>query len=172
MNKTNLLKKFLLGVVCIMVAFSFVGCSGKNNAHISNEENKKETVPMAWDEETRNKIKQDYLTQFVIPNAPNAIVDNLTADDVVIKKHHGTYNGYFVITTNYDTIEITQVNIVIIGNVEFNFSIYVIKVWKNGNFYTLQETYEQKYLTQADLEKIAESHRAFLDEERRNDEAN
>jgi hypothetical protein len=133
-----------MAVFCVAVVFALVACVGKNNSP-------------ALDTETENQIKQDYLAQFIVSEMPDTV-----ADSIIIKKYYGTYNGYVVITTNYDDRQLASINIETIGNVEFNFSSYRIIVWKNGAFYTLREVYEQGHLTQANLEEISKSFHEFF----------
>jgi hypothetical protein len=130
-----MLKRTYIGVICLIVAFSFVGC-GKTDE------------PLVWNEETALRVRQDYFN--------SNINDAVTLADVEIFSYYGIYNNCIVLVINghggYGQAVVLE-NIAgtdfIYGNVGF-----VIKVWKDGVFYSLTQAYEDGLLTDEDIGKI------------------
>jgi len=103
---------------------------------------------MVLSDELKAIILQDLFEQFVKPSKPDA-VNNLS-----ILAYYGTYNECVVLTTSLDLRTATGIMPMVVGGVTFYINMYQIRTWHEGSFYSLQEAYDNGYLTQENLEHI------------------
>lgn len=112
--------------------------------------------------ETETKMKQDYL-DFDISTVPNT-----TAEDVMIYKYYGTYNGSVAAIIGYgfyvyaDVITYENIDGITIAYPNTN----TILIWNSESFYHLQESYDNGLLTKDDVKRIAEIWPLFWSEEK------
>jgi hypothetical protein len=98
------------------------------------------------------KIKQDFLDFYTKTENPDA-----TVDDVSILFYYGTYGGCVAVkmtdrfSVYYQVITIETIDGIKISTNDSN----PIHVWKDENFYSLQEAYDEGYLTKDNLREIA-----------------
>ena len=95
-----------------------------------------------------NQIRLDYLVEFDLPN-------DIKFGDVFIPYYFGTYSGSVavIITAGLDYEDIglsTEVAGINFGQHGLPF----ILIWNDGNFYQLNEAYDQKLLTLNNIENI------------------
>ena len=102
-------------------------------------------------EETANIIIQDLLNKYTHLNSATIIAD------------YGTYNGCVALTTSVDRTSVAAIIPEIIGGITFYIWNYSIRTWYNGEFYSLQQAYEEGFLTKDDLKAINARYRSFTD---------
>jgi hypothetical protein len=102
---------------------------------------------------TETIIKQDYLKSHVKPMYPDATVDNIT-----ILKYYGTYGGCVaVLMTDSHTLYAQVLGTEVVGGITIHYSdSNRMLIWKNGNFYHLQEAYKKGLLKKDNLIKISD----------------
>ena len=102
--------------------------------------------------ETEAEIKRDYLNLYEMVTYPST-----TIDDVSIIKYYGTYNGSVVVKIKFIWMgELQAVTYETIDNITITFpTSNKALVWKDGNFCSLQEAYDNGLLTKDDLERVA-----------------
>jgi hypothetical protein len=168
--RTELIKKICVWAFCIIMVFSLAACGVSQDTKPDNKETEKENETETeeaweqdtdWDKDFEKRIKQDYLTQFVINVNPDA-----TVKDIIIKKYYGTYNGCIVVTTNFDYYDYDMAVVYIdnINGVEFQYGYWLIKVWFEGTFYDLIEAAYRYDFKRNELEKIKSDYEQFLQE--------
>ncbi|MFA5449548.1 MAG: hypothetical protein WC292_03825 [Clostridia bacterium] len=102
--------------------------------------------------EVKGKILQDYY------NLLNS--DDITLQDVYIRRFYGVYNDSFaVIMAIYGIDPPPAVDEIMVSGLEFTFNTgYHIKIWNDGDFYSLQDAFDESFITLEDLETICELH--------------
>jgi len=112
--------------------------------------------------ETEAKIKQDYLS-FDVSTDPVT-----TAEDVVLRYYYGTYDGSVATKIGYWFYGYLAVIIYEhIDGITITYpSTHKILVWNDGNFYNLQEAYDNGLLTKDDIQRIADILPLFWSEEK------
>jgi len=110
------------------------------------------------DTELGKQIRQDYFNYLRDNDAlPTTFT---TMDKVRIKGYYGVYNGYVaVIMDDYGPTALEET--IIAGILFVHDAGNNIIVWKNGEFYKLQEIYNLSLLTREDILDIANSGRAY-----------
>ncbi|MBQ8293018.1 MAG: leucine-rich repeat domain-containing protein [Bacilli bacterium] len=84
---------------------------------------------------------------------------NLSENELSIVNYYGEYNGAYVVSTLIKNITFEEFKSLEIGGVKFPDypDIVVLRVYKNGYVYTLEEAYEQhKTITRENLSEIVE----------------
>jgi len=104
------------------------------------------------DTEIQMRILQDYFDRF-FERHPNLHDSNV--NDFSIIAYHGTFKELFVLRILYKyTYFIGMNSFDDVAGVRFLVNI-PITLWKDGNFFTLQEAYDLGKLTPIDLRRIA-----------------
>ena len=97
------------------------------------------------------QIKEDYLTY-----AHEKGDTNITIDNVKILKRYGIYHDAHVLLIDRSAYEVTTT--ITVGGIEFGFNnTNTALVWKEGQFYELQEAYEKNILSLKDLQTLKKS---------------
>ena len=123
----KLTKILALGVILIMGLGIFTGCGGKQE----------------------EKIRNDYLLCLHAQGETEAILD-----DVKILKNYGNYNGAVVVRMEKGAFAV--ITTIQVGGVDFIFSDSNIAiVWHDGQFFKLEEAYNNGLLTKNNLNAIA-----------------
>jgi hypothetical protein len=146
-------KLFLLSVLALLV-FAMANC---DDTGVNNSDDVAGTIPTdttvkvdaGVDAELRSKIIQDYFDQFVKP------IDNgVKLEDVQILKCYGNFDG--VVVVRFDSPAFQVITTIQVGGVNFTFNnSNVAIVWHDGNFFELQEAYENGLLSIANLTYVA-----------------
>ncbi|MDE6850183.1 MAG: hypothetical protein K2J54_02530, partial [Clostridia bacterium] len=135
--------------------------------------NGEKPYPENISEDTAKSIKRDWAKN--LTDDETNPTEDVTEDEVTIRKYYGTYNGCVAVTverTGAMHPAVYNPVVVEIGTVVFNYGYYSprITVWKMngdsnqsgdvkiGTFYTLQQAYDNGYLTHEDLMTIANRH--------------
>ena len=105
------------------------------------------TNDLMLEADLESMIKQDFADQY----------DGATIDDVIVNGYYGTYND--TVALKMDLIGSGSITLVIdqtVAGIKFVFSdgADVMKVWRDGEFYSLSQAYDQGFLTREDLEAI------------------
>jgi len=102
------------------------------------------------DSETLLQIKQDYIKS----------TDGILADDVEVLEYCGTYDGCIVMMLSHskalyqDAIVKTRV-----AGIAFQYNnSNQICVWKDGEFYTLEQAYGEGLLSRSDIRSVRNCH--------------
>ncbi|MDR3012018.1 MAG: hypothetical protein LBU70_02260 [Chitinispirillales bacterium] len=96
-------------------------------------------------------IRSDYFNRFVKPIDNDALLK-----DVQIHKYYGTFGGYVVIMFHSNAEDVVGEEIVAGITINYADSRRIL-VWKDGSFYSLQESYENRFLTEQDIRLIADA---------------
>lgn len=106
-------------------------------------------IPQKEEESLELQIRQDFLDKLQASGE-----SNLTLNDIEILKNYGIYSDCVVVKMNRgDYPVVTALNI---AGVTFNFKdSNTALVWLDGQFFELEEAYNQEFLTKADLIVIA-----------------
>ena len=109
------------------------------------------------DTDLERQIRQDYLD--VLHSSDIPFERDKTIDDVSVVAYYGNYNGSVpVMMRVYGRGYIGVDRCRVIADIEFAVSGNFITVWKDGQFYSLEEAYNLGFLTQEDLRDIADLH--------------
>ena len=83
--------------------------------------------------------------------------DSETDGEVSIESCYGIYNG--CVPVMFSQIAFTVITDVQVEGINFHYrSSNTIKVWKDGTFYSIQEAYDQGFLTKEQIQTIADMH--------------
>jgi hypothetical protein len=135
----EVIRKILLGLICVTVAFSFAACGAGGPPAV------------VWDEETQLKIKRDFLHLWAED------LPDFTTDDVIIDSFYGIYGGsiaLIIYSEGLGTAGITVTEVAAGITFVSPSPMHRIQVWNDGNFYSLTKAYEDGLLTKEDLVKI------------------
>lgn len=158
------MKRLLMAIVGMLLVITLAGCNiemleidkelneevetGDAMVYLPKNELKELEI------ELYDKIRQDYVNEFLIKEYPNA-----TLNDVKIQCYLGEFNQY---TIAFYTNKFTGVGFYtwivkdIVGGVEFMYpDSNVMLAWKDGKFYTLGELYKENELTLEHLNNIS-----------------
>ena len=138
-----MVKKLILLGIAFLMLFSLAACEPPNGGD------------EVLDHTLETQIKQDYVSS---PFAQ----DDTKADEILIHKYYGTFNGNVVLSLS----SAPQVIIDVFGGSEtvadktFSYSNpgYRILVWYNGDFYTLSQAFESDMLTNGNIQTIHSRH--------------
>ena len=128
------------------------------------------------DTELGKQIKQDYQDYLhnIFVNSGNPNPMQVCIDDISIKVYFGNYNGsipvMMKVDAKYDANDdeyvyypSAMIMTLVVADATFRFySIYDILVWKEGQFYWLNNAYDMNLLTQEDLREIADNHKSYF----------
>jgi hypothetical protein len=135
----------LLGVIALVTitAVIMVACGNGDTINLSAE--------------TETRVKQDYVSYYFSQE------DGVTAGDITIHKYYGTFNEKIVLSLSTGLGPDVCVTPETIDAFTFyyNYPYYEIRVWDNGDFYTLTQAYEQNLLTYNNVKKIYAKHKKF-----------
>lgn len=96
-----------------------------------------------------DRIRNDYLSYLHSQGETET-----TLDDVKILKNYGTYNNAVVVRMERPAFEV--VTVIQVGGIDFTFSnSNTALVWKDGQFFELQEAYDTGLLSKENLTSIA-----------------
>lgn len=132
------LKFFALLSLVMITSIMMVGCKNNNNNGV-------------LDSAVGTQIKQDYFNQFVHPANNDAQLS-----DVQIYKYYGTFNGYVAIMFNDGARQAIGQETVAGITINYMDSRRIL-VWKDSNFYSLQESYDNSFLTEQNIRTIADA---------------
>ena len=83
--------------------------------------------------------------------------DPQTDGKVSVKSCYGIYND--CVPVMFSQIAFTVITDVQVEGINFHYrSSNTIKVWKDGTFYSIQEAYDQGFLTKEQIQTIADMH--------------
>jgi hypothetical protein len=127
--------------VVMVTSVMLVACGGKGETNLHKYSD------ATIGSELEQKIRQAYADK-------NAGVD---FDDVYISKYYGTYNQASVITVLIDGAGVGQQPwSETVGGIEFTNNVNApIIVFYNNDFHSLQQAYENNFLTLANLQSVA-----------------
>ena len=113
-------------------------------------------VPIDFnDTELGRQIRQDYLDE--LHSSGVWYLLDQTIDDVWITSYYGIYNGSVpLMITNRGAGYSGEVKTIVVADIKFTFGGNIMSVWKEGEFYSLEEAYNLGFLTQEDLRGIAD----------------
>ncbi|MCL1811667.1 MAG: hypothetical protein FWG41_05580 [Methanomassiliicoccaceae archaeon] len=145
MKTITLLIVFLV-IVTSMAAVAIVALSLQDS-----QDNDQMNPPEPLNSEMEMKIKQDYFNQITKIKFPEATIDN-----VGINKYYGTYNGSVVVKMSDLTGHLIMMISETVGGITINYpDTNKALVWKDGNFYSMQEAYDLGLLCKDDLREIS-----------------
>lgn len=107
--------------------------------------------------ELANEIKLAYAKKYREDPTPITLKE---LDSIGIRHYHGSFNGYHIVMMEgyfgFDQVLTTD----IVGSVRIDYSdTNKLLAYKNGEFFSLQEAYDNFFLTTADLKKISKLHK-------------
>jgi len=145
----------------ILLIATLCGCGGVGNNTPDDKEIKVTPGPMPTppidfnDTDLGRQIRRDYLDGLHSSGIQSLL--DLTIDDVSITSYYGNYNGSVpVMITAWGFGYPAVMTYIVVADVEFVFGGNIITVWKEGQFYSLEEAYNLGFLTQEDLRSIAD----------------
>lgn len=152
MNHTKRSFILLLLFYCTLVLTAcFYGSTGSSaeTPTISDEHN-----ILAPDDSLLRQLEKDYLNHLQKTNSSyNPELDGVYS----IKFYYGEYDDCILVmfsqpeTGTYQTVKVAESVFHYVGN-------NTIQVWKNGEFFSMQEAYEHGFLTSSDVAMIANIH--------------
>ena len=109
-----------------------------------------------------NSVKGAYLQEM----QAKGYAENMALDDVYIIEYYGTYRECIVVMLTYPNAWYTcMMEQETIADVTIQYKdSNRIKVYKDGSLYSLQEAYDMRYLTKANIKRIKNIH-CFSDKE-------
>jgi len=137
------MKKIFLtiGIVITMI-FALVALSGcENNAY--------PRPSLSINMELELSIRQSFATQH-----------DIAVDDVFVSFYYGTYeNTSIVLMGSTEIVGGDTETTVVISGIEFRFPTTTIFVaWRDGNFYSVQQSYDNGWITRPQVRTIREIH--------------
>ena len=159
--------KISLSFLILICLAAFLGCSGNNGEEKPIKGNFEE---WGLDGKTEMQIKQDYLDAFIKPDFVEATIEDVwiekfygiygaRAVDVAINKHDsGIAKVAVIMGSSYDELDNTKWSFKI-EDVLFKFEDKnEILIWREEEFYTLQEAFDQKMLEMFEIFQISGYH--------------
>ncbi len=110
-----------------------------------------------------DKVKTDYIEYLKNGSPDDDYIQSLGAEDIVIEKEYGRYNGYYVLFIRPETVFGDQITLSLeIGEYTFEFpstdDVKYFLAYKDGEFIPVKEAYDAHYLTAHSLADIHEGH--------------
>lgn len=106
-------------------------------------------IPQKEEDSLELQIRQDFLDKLQVSGK-----SNITLNDIEILKNYGIYSDCVVVKMNRGAYPV--VTVLNIAGVTFNYKdSNTALVWLDGQFFELEEAYNQEFLTKADLIVIA-----------------
>ena len=152
-NKTRELSKIVAIVLIVMVLVMILSGCGRTYPRPSLD------IDPELELEIRRTMMQDF------EQSPN-ITEPVSIDDFWVEFYYGTYNGVSVVfmrTTKFAGGD--AMTTVIVSGIEFIFpTTIVFSAWRKGNFYSVQQAYDNGWLTRPQLRTIRDIHQEWRQE--------
>ncbi|MCL2140508.1 MAG: hypothetical protein FWH42_02350 [Dehalococcoidia bacterium] len=157
------LNMFTVGIAIILLLSGMLMplCTGCDDKVLANDNSQEEensspddVIEMPeLDAETELMVRLSYLARLA-----EAGYTGFKIDDIFVDYYYGTYNECVAVMMSAKGMEYLQVvTFSEDGTVSYSNSNRIL-AWKNSIFYSLQEAYDQGFLTRADLQRIADIH--------------
>ena len=132
-------KKLFFILITFMFCFSLISCDFGINTSL-NEEKAKDSIIHYYHKLSKEKY-------------------DITLDDVEVYHYYGEYNGYYISIVQHNKEQFSKyTEFKYIDDVEFIYcSSNEYSAWKDGEFYSLEELYENNEITKEELSKISKS---------------
>ena len=144
--KKLLYRKLISCVMVVLIGFSvfaFTGCGSQRHPRSDP----------AIGNRLEIRIRRDYVEMTRLQPS------DLDLEWVRILRYYGTFNRASVVTISEGAVGMDSWRATVAGISFYYPGVFlIIWVWRRGNFYSLQEAYDQNFLTVADLQVIAERH--------------
>lgn len=151
-------------LIIIFVLAMTVGCNDKSMDNLEEQINVKNARITELERERRESFGINKKTEDQIKQDYYVMLDNskFNIEDVYIYRYFGIYNGGVAVMMALYGVSLPPAidEIMVVGlKFSFNTGRHII-MWKNGTFYSLQNAYDENFLTVDELEKIQDTHKA------------